>query len=91
LSPRETKAQPVAMPIRAAVHGIGVSGLASTAYNVAVGGTDFGDSYLNENATYWNATNTATYGSASLTCRRFHGMTPAPARAGYYYGLADKL
>jgi subtilase family serine protease len=48
----------------AAVHGIGVSGLASTAYNVAVGGTDFGDSYLNENATYWNATNTATYGSA---------------------------
>jgi subtilase family serine protease len=48
----------------AAVHGIGVSGLASTAYNVAVGGTDFGDSYLNENSTYWNATNTATYGSA---------------------------
>jgi subtilase family serine protease len=47
-----------------AVHGIGVSGLASTAYNVAVGGTDFGDSYLNENSTYWNATNTATYGSA---------------------------
>ena len=47
-----------------AVHGIGVSGLASTPYNVAVGGTDFGDSYLNENSTYWNATNTATYGSA---------------------------
>ena len=47
-----------------AVHGIGVSGLASTAYNVAVGGTDFGDSYLNENSTYWNATNTATYESA---------------------------
>jgi len=47
-----------------AVHGIGVSGLASTPYNVAVGGTDFGDSYLNENSTYWNATNTAAYGSA---------------------------
>ncbi len=47
-----------------AVHGIGVSGFASTPYNVAVGGTDFGDSYLNENSTYWNATNTATYGSA---------------------------
>ncbi len=48
----------------AAIHGIGVSGLASTPYNVAVGGTDFGDSYLGENSTYWNATNTSTYGSA---------------------------
>jgi subtilase family serine protease len=45
-------------------HGIGVSGFASTPYNVAVGGTDYGDSYLNENSTYWNATNTKTYGSA---------------------------
>ncbi|MGO9776743.1 MAG: protease pro-enzyme activation domain-containing protein [Terracidiphilus sp.] len=45
-------------------HGIGVSGFASTPYNVAVGGTDFGDSYAGSNATYWNATNTSTYGSA---------------------------
>ena len=29
----------------AATHGIGVSGFASTPYNVAVGGTDFGDTY----------------------------------------------
>ncbi len=28
-----------------ATHGIGVSGFASTPYNVAVGGTDFGDTY----------------------------------------------
>ncbi len=47
-----------------ATHGIGVSGFASTPYNVAVGGTDFGDSYAGTNATYWNATNTSTYGSA---------------------------
>jgi subtilase family serine protease len=47
-----------------ATHGIGVSGLASTAYNVAVGGTDFGDTYAVTNSTYWNPTNTATYGSA---------------------------
>jgi subtilase family serine protease len=47
-----------------ATHGIGVSGFASTPYNVAVGGTDFGDSYANTNSTYWNSTNTATYGSA---------------------------
>jgi subtilase family serine protease len=47
-----------------ATHGIGVSGFASTPYNVAVGGTDFGDSYAGSNSSYWNATNTATYGSA---------------------------
>ena len=47
-----------------ATHGIGVSGFASTPYNVAVGGTDFGDSYANTNNSYWNASNTSTYGSA---------------------------
>jgi subtilase family serine protease len=47
-----------------ATHGIGVSGLASTPYNVAVGGTDFGDTYGGTNSTYWNSTNTPTYGSA---------------------------
>jgi subtilase family serine protease len=49
----------------AATHGIGVSGFASTPYNVAVGGTDLGDSYAGTNSQYWNATNTATYGSAT--------------------------
>src|ERR1035438_5157515 len=48
----------------AAVHGIGVSGYASTPYNVAVGGTDFADTYLATTDTYWSATNSATYGSA---------------------------
>jgi subtilase family serine protease len=47
-----------------ATHGIGVSGWASTPYNVAVGGTDFGDLYAGTTATYWNSTNTSTYGSA---------------------------
>jgi subtilase family serine protease len=47
-----------------ATHGIGVSGFASTPYNVAVGGTDFGDSYAGTNSTYWNSTNTSAYGSA---------------------------
>ncbi len=45
-------------------HGIGVSGFASTPYNVAVGGTDFGDTYAGTNSTYWNTTNTSVYGSA---------------------------
>ena len=47
-----------------ATHGIGVSGLASTPYNVAVGGTDFGDTYAGTNSTYWTTANTSTYGSA---------------------------
>jgi subtilase family serine protease len=47
-----------------AKHGISVSGFASTPYNVAVGGTDFGDSYAGTNATYWKKTNSKTYESA---------------------------
>jgi subtilase family serine protease len=45
-------------------NGIDVSGLASTPFNVAAGGTDYADTYLGTTANYWNATNTATYGSA---------------------------
>ena len=47
-----------------ATHGIAVSGFASTPYNVAVGGTDFGDTYAGTTATYWNSSNTSVYGSA---------------------------
>jgi subtilase family serine protease len=47
-----------------ATHGISVSGFASTPYNVAVGGTDFGDTYAGTNATYWSSTNSSAYGSA---------------------------
>ncbi|MGB8011776.1 MAG: protease pro-enzyme activation domain-containing protein [Terriglobales bacterium] len=46
------------------VFGIGVNGFASTPYNVAVGGTDFGDTYAGTNTTYWNSTNNSVYGSA---------------------------
>jgi subtilase family serine protease len=48
----------------AAKYGIAVNGFASTPYNVAVGGTDFGDSYAGTNAQYWKATNNSIYGSA---------------------------
>jgi subtilase family serine protease len=47
-----------------ATHGIGVSGWASTPYNVAVGGTDFSDTYSGTNSTYWNSTNDSSFGSA---------------------------
>jgi hypothetical protein len=41
-----------------AAHGLAVSGLASTPYNVAVGGTDFDQ--ISQWPLYWNATNTTT-------------------------------
>jgi subtilase family serine protease len=47
-----------------ATHGIGVSGFASTPYNVAVGGTDFGDTYAGTNSKYWSTSNSSTYESA---------------------------
>jgi len=47
-----------------ATHGIGVNAFASTPYNVAVGGTDFSDTYSGTNATYWNSSNTSNFGSA---------------------------
>jgi subtilase family serine protease len=47
-----------------ATHGIGVSAYASTPYNVAVGGTDFADTYQGTNNTYWSSSNSSTYGSA---------------------------
>jgi hypothetical protein len=47
-----------------ATNGIGINAFASTPYNVAVGGTDFSDTYSGTNATYWNSSNTPTFGSA---------------------------
>jgi uncharacterized repeat protein (TIGR01451 family) len=47
-----------------ATHGIGVNGMASTPYNVAVGGTDFGDTYAGSSSSYWSVTNGPDYGSA---------------------------
>jgi len=47
-----------------ALPGLGVTGWGETPYNVSVGGTDFADSYMHATSQYWNATNTATFGSA---------------------------
>jgi subtilase family serine protease len=44
--------------------GIAASGLASTPYNVATGGTDFQDTALNVNSTYWKVSNSSTGVSA---------------------------
>lgn len=47
-----------------ATHGITVSGFASTPYNMAVGGTDFGDGYAGTGSTYWGTANSANYDNA---------------------------
>jgi subtilase family serine protease len=47
-----------------ATHGIGVSAWASTPYNVAVGGTDFGDTFAGTNNAYWSSSNSSTFASA---------------------------
>lgn len=41
----------------AASSGLSVNGFASTPYNVAVGGTDFSDSFSGTTSTYWSTTN----------------------------------
>ena len=51
-------------PYESAFHGINVTGWGETPYNVSVGGTDFGDSFLGENSAYWSATNSPTFESA---------------------------
>ena len=45
-------------------HGIGVNAFATTPYNVAVGGTDFSDTYSGTTATYWAPNNAVGDGSA---------------------------
>src|SRR5260370_949087 len=47
-----------------ATHGIAPNAFASTPSNVAVGGTDFSDTYSGTSNIYWGATNTPTFGSA---------------------------
>ena len=44
----------------AATLGVAVSGVASTPFNIAVGGTDFDNSLAGYPAPYWNVTNTTT-------------------------------
>ena len=47
-----------------AISGIGITGWGSSPYDVAVGGTDFGDTFAGTNSTYWSGTNSPTYESA---------------------------
>jgi hypothetical protein len=46
-------------------HGLAVSGLAGTPFNVSVGGTDFNQ--INVWSTYWNSTNDSTTGTSAIS------------------------
>jgi hypothetical protein len=48
-----------------ATQGLAVSGLASTPYNVAMGGTDFDE--VNKWSTYWSSTNNSATGESALS------------------------
>jgi hypothetical protein len=85
-------------------HGIAVNALASTPYNVAVGGTDFSDTYSNTNSTYWNVTNTPTFGSvksyvpeipwndscASVLIAKFEGFAATYGSSGFCNSTAGQ-
>jgi len=47
-----------------AMYGIGITGWGSSPYDVAVGGTDFGDTFAGTNSAYWSTTNSPNYESA---------------------------
>jgi subtilase family serine protease len=87
-----------------AAHGLGVSAFASTPYNVAVGGTDFGDTFARANASYWSPTNGKGYGSAlsyipeipwnescaSQLLSAFEGFTAAYGSTGFCNSTAAR-
>jgi subtilase family serine protease len=50
-------------------YGPNVNGLSSTAYNVAVGGTDFGDTYHNQVNLYWSGGSVASFPTAQSYIR----------------------
>ena len=54
-------------PATEATHGIGANAFASTPYNVAVGGTDFSDTFSGTNSIYWNPSNSSTSDKLSPT------------------------
>jgi len=50
-----------------ATHGLSVNGIASTPSNVAVGGTDFSDTFAGTNSAYWSSTNSSQTMQSALS------------------------
>jgi subtilase family serine protease len=87
VSTGDTGASDCAQTQNGTATGIGINGWAATYYNVAVGGTDFRDTYDGTNATYWKANTGAPW----LTAKSYVPEIPwndtcASAMIGAYYG-----
>jgi subtilase family serine protease len=75
-----------------AAGGIAANGLGSTPYNVSTGGTDFVDTFLNNNSTYWSSTNTASGRSAkSYVPEMPWNDSCGSSVLALYYGYKDIL
>ena len=73
-----------------ATAGIAANGLASTPYDVATGGTDFADTFLNNNSTYWSATNSGTGKSAKSYVPEIPWNDSCGSNVlAYYYGYEN--
>ncbi len=72
-----------------ATNGINVNGLASTPFNVSVGGTDFSDTYYNAVNNYWNTTDSVFMQSAKSYIPEIPwNQSCASALLSNYYGYA---
>jgi len=88
-----------------AIHGVSVSGFASTPYNVAVGGTDFSDFASGTTAAFWSSTNGIYYNSAksyvpeipwndscaSVVLANYNGFSSTYGNSGYCNATYDAL
>ncbi len=80
-----------------ATQNISVNAMASTAYNVSAGGTDFGDAYITKGyitspaSTWWNTNDTSPYGSAIsyLPEISWGGYCSNPLLASYLQQVGD--
>jgi subtilase family serine protease len=72
-----------------ATYGVGVNAWASTPYNVAVGGTDFGDAFDGTTNTYWGKSTGAPWGTAkSYVPEIAWNDTCASSELTSYYGFS---
>ena len=88
-----------------AIHGVSVSSYSATPYNVAVGGTDFGDTAAAATTSFWNATNGTYFDSAksyvpeipwnescaSQVLANYHGFATSYGPSGYCNTTYNRL
>ena len=73
-------------------YGIGINAWAATQYNVAVGGTDFSDSFSKTGSTYWGSSTALPWGSAkSYIPETPWNDTCASTLLATYYGSASTV